>query len=293
MIIGLVRDSFLRCFCQTCSVNSALPGRYHKKPLKKVQKKPKCKQPKKGRKYVATEIRCEEKSRGGMCYEVILAEPSADKPTPPAASPRPKSMTAEEIEQKLLQAEERRKSMEASRLASVGERMTRLEEANRKREETTATFIAATQAALEDKLDTTTNNREAYLNGLRAKLSDHLNNVDGVRKQLEAQTNDLRQTIEDKLRSAEENRTENLGKMLEKLKEHEDYSQKVRLGHEEAIRQLEERIQAKLVVASNKRESEMLKKLETLRERDRRAEMVRANKERIMAAEKQDAASSG
>lgn len=47
-----------------------------------------------------------------------------------------------------------------------------------------------------------------------------LNNVDGVRKQLEAQTNDLRQTIEDKLRSAEENRTENLGKMLEKLKEH-------------------------------------------------------------------------
>lgn len=47
-----------------------------------------------------------------------------------------------------------------------------------------------------------------------------LSNVDSVRKQLEVQTNDLRQTIEDKLRSAEENRTENLGKMLEKLKEH-------------------------------------------------------------------------
>ena len=47
-----------------------------------------------------------------------------------------------------------------------------------------------------------------------------LNNVDGVRKQLEAQTNDLRLTIEEKLRSAEENRTENLGKMLEKLKDH-------------------------------------------------------------------------
>lgn len=47
-----------------------------------------------------------------------------------------------------------------------------------------------------------------------------LNNVDNVRKQLEVQTNDLRQTIEDKLRSAEENRTENMGKMLEKLKDH-------------------------------------------------------------------------
>lgn len=44
--------------------------------------------------------------------------------------------------------------------------------------------------------------------------------MDCVRKQLEVQTNDLRQTIEDKLRCAEENRNENLGKMLEKLKEH-------------------------------------------------------------------------
>lgn len=59
--------------------------------------------------FAATEIRCEEKSRGGMCYEVILAEPSADKPAPTVVSPRPKSMTAEEIAQKLMQAEERRK----------------------------------------------------------------------------------------------------------------------------------------------------------------------------------------
>ena len=64
--------------------------------------------------------------------------------------------------------------MEASRLASIGERMTRLEDASRKREENTVAFITATQAALEDKLDTTSNNREAYLNGLRAKLSDHV-----------------------------------------------------------------------------------------------------------------------
>lgn len=64
--------------------------------------------------------------------------------------------------------------MEASRLATVGERMSRLEEASRKREENTIAFIAATQTALEDKLDTTSSNREAYLNGLRAKISDHV-----------------------------------------------------------------------------------------------------------------------
>lgn len=64
--------------------------------------------------------------------------------------------------------------MEASRLASVGERLSRLEEASRKREETNAAFISATQAALEDKLDATSSNREAYLNGLRAKITDHV-----------------------------------------------------------------------------------------------------------------------
>ncbi|XP_068200339.1 uncharacterized protein stai isoform X2 [Palaemon carinicauda] len=214
----------------------------------------------------STEIRCEEKSRGGMCYEVILAEPSTDKPAPVATSPRPKSMTAEEIAQKLVLAEERRKSMEASRLASVNERMSRLEDASRKREEANKQFIATTQAALEDKLDTSSNNRKAYLNGLRAKITDHLNNVDGVRKSLDEQTIELRDAIEVKMKSAEENRNENLNKMLEKLKDHEDYARKVRLSHEEAIRQLEERIQEKLAGAEAKREKVIMKKLEPLRE---------------------------
>lgn len=52
------------------------------------------------------------------------------------------------------------------------------------------------------------------------RFRPQLNNVESVRKQLDAQTDELRQTIEDKLRSAEENRNENMGKMLEKLKDH-------------------------------------------------------------------------
>merc|ERR1712183_285485 len=173
-------------------------------------------------------------------------------------------MTAEEIAQKLMQAEERRKSVEASRLATVNERISRLEEASRKRDEVQKEFISSTQAALEDKLDASSNNRKAYLNGLRAKITDHLNNVVSVRKSLDEQTNELRDAIEVKMKSAEENRTENLNKMLEKLKEHEEYAQKVRLSHEEAIRQLEERIQDKLAMAEANRETEIMKKLEPL-----------------------------
>lgn len=66
------------------------------------------------RSFTATEIRCQEKSKGGLSYEVILAEPTV---TTTAALPEllkrsgssaSKPTSAEEIEEKLKAAEERR-----------------------------------------------------------------------------------------------------------------------------------------------------------------------------------------
>lgn len=243
-----------------------------------------------------TEIRCEEKSRGGMCYEVILAKPCGDKPDPPQApvSPRPKSCTAEEIQHKLQQAEERRKTMEASRV-KMTDRMTKLEEAARKRDEINAAFITQTQKDLEVKLDQSQNNREAYLNGLKAKVHDHLSNVAAVRKQTESEQENLRLSIETKMSSAEEKRDENMRTMLSKLKEHDDHLRSVRLGHEEAIKTLEGKIQSKLNIAEAKRETEIMKKLETLREHSnkvtsvqekltKKEEELKAHREQEMAA---------
>jgi Stathmin family len=59
----------------------------------------------------ATEIRCQEKSKGGLRYEVILAEPNLNQvPVPKAVTQNaaPKPSTAEEIAEKLRAAEERR-----------------------------------------------------------------------------------------------------------------------------------------------------------------------------------------
>lgn len=59
----------------------------------------------------ATEIRCQEKSRGGLRYEVILAEPNLTQVQIPKAAQQnaaPKPLTAEEIAEKLRAAEERR-----------------------------------------------------------------------------------------------------------------------------------------------------------------------------------------
>lgn len=59
--------------------------------------------------FPATEIRCQEKSKGGLCYEVILAQPAvAVSPPKPSSAPAIKSVSAEDIEKKLRDAEIRR-----------------------------------------------------------------------------------------------------------------------------------------------------------------------------------------
>lgn len=57
---------------------------------------------------IATEIRCQEKSRGGLSYEVILAEPAPNVAVPKKPVTPGKNVSAEEIENKLKAAEERR-----------------------------------------------------------------------------------------------------------------------------------------------------------------------------------------
>lgn len=58
--------------------------------------------------FLATEVRCQEKTRGGLRYEVILGEPEL-KATPPKKPVSPKnSVSVQDIEEKLKAAEERR-----------------------------------------------------------------------------------------------------------------------------------------------------------------------------------------
>jgi len=275
MLVTLVRDSFLRCFCHTCAVNSALPGGFvYEKPY--AQKtKPKCKQPKPN---YTTEIRAEEKSRGGMSYEVILS-PSrggSEGPPSPTTPTSPRALTHEDIEHKLEQATLRRKSLEASRLAGVAERLQRLAEAAKKRQERDAAFVAATKAAAEARLDQSADNRKAYLDDLKAKIAEHLSGVEAVRSSTDAQTQKLRDEILEKLSTAEENRNEHINAMIAKLQEHENCVQRVRSEHTAAIKDLESRIQAKLDQAEEKRQIMLSQKLETLKRNLNKIELVHA-----------------
>ncbi|KAK3889393.1 hypothetical protein Pcinc_006606 [Petrolisthes cinctipes] len=169
-------------------------------------------------------------------------------------------------------------SMEASRLATVGECKSRLEEASRKREETNAAFISATRAALEDKLDATSSNREAYLYGLHAKITDyeeyaqkvHLGHEDAIRK--------LEERIQSKLVLASANRDTELTKKLETLRKHSS-----------KISEVQELVNKKMETMKLQLEQEVAAKDERLRkiseEVFKRQESVKSNLEKLEQAQ--------
>ncbi|KAL6424804.1 hypothetical protein ACFW04_010024 [Cataglyphis niger] len=236
MLIGLVRDSVLQCFCHSCKAPLGIVGqRRNNAPFKKPsgKGKPRTKQPKKV-KFITTEIRCQEKTKGGLCYEVILAEPTVPKraPSPPQTSPTQQIA----IEDKLKAAEERRLSIEAHKLAALAAKLSKIEEASRKKDELSAAFMAATRESLDTKMNNSEEKREAHIADLKNKLKEHLESVEKTRLNLEQQTEEVRCAVEEKLKTAAAQRDENIKRMLDRLKEHERRAEIVR-QNKAAIRQ--------------------------------------------------------
>ncbi|GAB0093448.1 Stathmin [Sergentomyia squamirostris] len=232
MLIGLVRDSVLQCFCHTCRAPALTAVNRH---TSKKATKARTKQPKSSKKvkFITTEIRCQEKSKGGLSYEVILAEPSITNPVPPVVIKRPitpgkKELSAEEIEEKLKAAEERRLSLEAKKMADWNAKMAKIEEASRKKDELNNEFMVHTKEVLEAKMEHYEEKREAIINDKKEKLKVHSQEIEKTRTSLEMQKSAELTAIEEKLRTAATLRDENMKKMLERLKEHERRAEIVR-----------------------------------------------------------------
>ncbi|KAG7207556.1 hypothetical protein KM043_009183 [Ampulex compressa] len=282
MLIGLVRDSVLQCFCHSCKAPMGIVAgqRRGNAPLKKPsgKGKPRTKQPKKV-KFITTEIRCQEKSKGGLCYEVILAEPTVPKRAPSPPQTPPTQQVA--IEDKLRAAEERRLSLEAHKLAALAAKLSKIEDASRKKDELSAAFVAATRESLDAKMNHTEEKREAHIAELKSKLKEHLESVEKTRLSLEQQTEEVRCAVEEKLKSAAAQRDENMKRMLDRLKEHEEQVARVRQGMSERVQQLESQIQGKLDQARERREAIEREQKEKLRNYN----TVRIAKVRQMADE--------
>ncbi|XP_076222676.1 stathmin isoform X2 [Nomia melanderi] len=218
----------------------------------------------------STEIRCQEKSKGGLCYEVILAEPTVPKraPSPPQTSPTQQVA----IEDKLRAAEERRLSLEAHKLAALAAKLSKIEEAARKKDELSAAFIAATRESLHAKMNNTEEKREAHIAELKNKLKEHFESIEKSRLSLEQQTKEVRCAIEEKLQTAAAQRDDNIKRMLVRLKEHEEQAARVRQAISERVQQLETQIQDKLDQARERREDI---------ERDQKEKLRKHNTEKV------------
>ncbi|XP_037958673.1 stathmin isoform X2 [Teleopsis dalmanni] len=176
----------------------------------------------------STEIRCQEKSRGGLSYEVILAEPAPNVAVPKRPVTPGKNVSAEEIEQKLKAAEERRISLEQKKMADLTNKLAKIEEATRKKDEIANEFINQTKEQLESKMEHHVEKREAIISDLKEKLKIHSQEIEKTREQLEQQKISEKVAIEEKLKSAQSLRDDYIKKMLERLKEHERRAELVR-----------------------------------------------------------------
>ncbi|XP_066261143.1 uncharacterized protein PF3D7_1120000 isoform X4 [Euwallacea similis] len=273
MLIGIVRESVLQCFCHTCRApiaSAAAVGEFHRRnnaPITKVKTKPiRTHQPKKVQ-FVTTEVRCQEKTKGGVCYEVILGDPQV-KSSPllkKRLSPK-NSVSVQDIEDKLKAAEERRQQHESNKIAALSIKLQKIEEASRKKDEQTNQFIFTTRDALEQKMGNVTEKREAYITDLKTKLKDHIENVEKTRHALELQTGEVRSAIEEKLKSASIQRDENMRKMLDRLKEHNLRPHEKQKSVESVINTRKSEvinlIENKLCIAEQIREQQIQKKLE-------------------------------
>ncbi|KRF98430.1 uncharacterized protein Dwil_GK14732, isoform B [Drosophila willistoni] len=231
----------------------------------------------------STEIRCQEKSRGGLSYEVILAEPAPNVAVPKRPVTPGKNVSVEEIEQKLKAAEERRISLEAKKMAEISTKLAKVEEATRKKDEITNEFITQTKEQLETKMESVVEKREAIISDMKEKLKIHAQEIEKTRETLEQQKANEQKAIEEKLKIAQSLRDENIKKMLDRLKEHNTIKiAEIKTQNDQLESQkLEEKariIENKLFTAEQNREKELQKKIEKVQKLERRAELVRQNK---------------
>ncbi|CAN8001873.1 unnamed protein product, partial [Ixodes hexagonus] len=123
------------------------------------------------------EVRATEQSKGGLKYELVLAEPcTTESPIKRPTTP-PKSISAEDIQRKLKEAEERRQSLEALKLNELNEKMSRLAEVNQRKEGFNQEFQEATRQSYEKKIEAFKENREAHIKSIQDKQREHVRGV--------------------------------------------------------------------------------------------------------------------
>jgi len=104
-----------------------------------------------------------------------LEKPSSETPPKiirPIQSPA-RHISVEEIENKLKEAEDRRKSFEAQKVKSAKEISSHVVELRNKIQEEEEIKIQASRQSLEKKMESSKENRESYIKAIQEKQKEH------------------------------------------------------------------------------------------------------------------------
>lgn len=117
-------------------------------------------------------------SCGGISYDVIIKPASGENPLLPMSPSKEKpSISQEDIDRKLREAEERRKQLEAQKLQSLKE-TDRIQEVNEK----INTFSKEVEKKLLEKMDASEESKRAQEAAKLEKLKEHDRHVEEVRR---------------------------------------------------------------------------------------------------------------
>lgn len=135
------------------------------------------------------EVKPINKRLSGQSFEVILkwpTEPLTDRPGP-LASPPKKELSLAELQKRLEDAEERRKSQEAEVLRYLAEQREHEKEVQFRAMEDNTNFSRITEEKLNHKMEVISQNRQSHLNSLKQRLREKEKHAAEVRRNKELQ----------------------------------------------------------------------------------------------------------
>ncbi|XP_052274198.1 uncharacterized protein D1044.6-like isoform X2 [Dreissena polymorpha] len=222
---------------------------------------------------------------GGLAYDVILKPAAGDLPRP-SSPPKDKGLTHEDIVRKLQEAEERRLSMEAEKLAPIAKMRERAQEAIERSQQENEEFSRATQEKLRRSMEVNKENRDAQIQALQTRLREHLLKVEETCRKSEEMTKELEERIKQNLEQKSENRQAQIDAMVQKLKEHEKHVEEVVKANEALSRSKysEEKVLEKIQKAIQNRESFLEEQKKRLQEHEKKIEEVRNKKAVIQSS---------
>ncbi|KAJ8032852.1 Stathmin-1-A [Holothuria leucospilota] len=125
----------------------------------------------------------EIKSPGGLAFELVWEKPSKDPAKVLNSTPSKDDINVEKrIREKQIAAEERRKSMESSRLEQMQKKQQRMVEARAKAEELDKKFKETSAVKLTEKLGKVEEKQKACREDLLLKLKEHDERIEKVRE---------------------------------------------------------------------------------------------------------------